>query len=548
MKNLAKKTLDYFIERCPKSGKIVRFRFDTIYARIAFPLVSVLAIIWFLIRVIPKPSRAVYPCQQVALGIGSTFILYLVGALGSLAIYDKIRKKINKTVALGYSAALVLIASFGIGIAQISSSEFVSDVTPPEGVNNPMGKERGIFPGRVVWTQNFDATNWDEKTGMWWDDSNISQAETDKMISQTLQNLTGTNSDKKSWLRLFEYNNIHAGRGRKGYKKGEKIVIKVNMNAIGKQDAEWLDKGYPSPQMLFSLVNQLVEVAGVSGDDIIITDPSRFINGPIVQKLRGTESGELSKIIFEEREAPKLAGFRTAEPDTTSLVWFVMPDGSKYTMCFPKSFTEATYIINYSLVRPHRVFGITSAAKNHFGSVWDFKQNTFNPSFLHAFALWDYPTPNKMNSPHSAPVLLGHQITNRKTMLYLADGLYTAINQGGKVVRMSSFNNDWFSSLLMSQDPVALESVVYDFIASEPNLYSVNPSFNGNQDNQFHECALANKPPSGTFYDPENDGSGLSSLGVHEHWNNAQEKLYSRNMGRDYGIELISTKNQNAYK
>jgi len=89
--------------------------------------------------------------------------------------------------------------SIGFGFAQISKSEFIADLTPPEGVNNPMGEAKGIFPGRVVWTQDFKATNWDGKTGMWWDDNNINQAETDKMISTTLQNLTGAKSDKKAW-------------------------------------------------------------------------------------------------------------------------------------------------------------------------------------------------------------------------------------------------------------------------------------------------------------------------------------------------------------
>jgi hypothetical protein len=208
----------------------------------------------------------------------------------------------------------------------------------------------------------------------------------------------------------------------------------------------------------------------------------------------------------------------------------------------PKSYTEATYIINYSLVRPHRVFGITSAAKNNFGSVWNFDTQKFNPSVLHAFALWDYPTPNKLGDAHCAPVLLGHKINDSKTILYLSDGLYTAYNQSAAIKRMSSFNNDWFSSLLMSQDPVALESVVYDFISNEPNLISGNPSFNGNQDSQFQECALANNPPSGTKYDPENDGTGLQSLGVHEHWNNSEERKYSRNLGKDTGIELLTIK------
>jgi hypothetical protein len=30
------------------------------------------------------------------------------------------------------------------------------------------------------------------------------------------------------------------------------------------------------------------------------------------------------------------------------------------------------------------------------------------------------------------------------------------------------------------------------------------------------------------------------SLGVHEHWNNATDRKYSRNLGKNEGIELVT--------
>ena len=55
---------------------------------------------------------------------------------------------------------------------------------------------------------------------------------------------------------------------------------------------------------------------------------------------------------------------------------------------------------------------------------------------------------------------------------------------------------------------------------------------------------LANDPPSGTFYDPDHATATkrLTSLGVHEHWNNPQDRKYSRNLGIGEGIELVSVK------
>ena len=52
-----------------------------------------------------------------------------------------------------------------------------------------------------------------------------------------------------------------------------------------------------------------------------------------------------------------------------------------------------------------------------------------------------------------------------------------------------------------------------------------------------HVAAQANRPPSGTRYDPEGDGIPLPSLGVAEHWNNPTDKQYS---GK--GIELVYVK------
>jgi len=57
-----------------------------------------------------------------------------------------------------------------------------------------------------------------------------------------------------------------------------------------------------------------------------------------------------------------------------------------------------------------------------------------------------------------------------------------------------------------------------------------------NADNFLHEGARADAPPSGTAYQP--NGRPLASLGVHEHWNNATARQYSRDLGTGEGIEL----------
>ncbi len=148
---------------------------------------------------------------------------------------------------------------------------------------------------------------------------------------------------------------------------------------------------------------------------------------------------------------------------------------------------------------------------------------------------------------------MGHPKLGGKTLLCLIDGLYGGRGWDSRPIRwqLPPFNNNWPSSIFLSQDPVAIDSVAYDFMRSEWTAYTpgadeysninINgyPQMSGTED-YLHEEALANNPPSGTLYDPNHDGGLTHSLGVHEHWNNSIDKQYSRNLGTGEGIELVS--------
>jgi hypothetical protein len=139
--------------------------------------------------------------------------------------------------------------------------------------------------------------------------------------------------------------------------------------------------------------------------------------------------------------------------------------------------------------------------------------------------------------------LMGSKYFDGKCALWLIDALYGCYRHQGNVEKwqMPPFNNDWPSSLFSSQDPVAIDSVAYDFLWTEFNDVGTDhglPHLDGAED-YLHEAAEANDPCSGVFYDPDGDGNGLTSLGVHEHWNNATDKQYSRNLETGNGIELV---------
>jgi hypothetical protein len=133
---------------------------------------------------------------------------------------------------------------------------------------------------------------------------------------------------------------------------------------------------------------------------------------------------------------------------------------------------------------------------------------------------------------------MGHQDLGEKTVLFMTDFLLASETVGeipNHKWKMAPFNDNWPCSLLVSQDGVAIDSVALDFLRNEfPDAIDIEYC-----DMYMHEAANADNPQSGTFYDPEQDGSSLNSLGTHEHWNNANEKKYSRNQGTGFGIELI---------
>src|ERR1700733_545735 len=94
---------------------------------------------------------------------------------------------------------------------------------------SPVGVPRGVVPGRVTWAHDPGAVTWDG-TGSWWKDANNDQAVIERMVSHCIRGLANQKSDAQAWSALFHHFNRTHGRGNAGYKTGEKIAIKANLN------------------------------------------------------------------------------------------------------------------------------------------------------------------------------------------------------------------------------------------------------------------------------------------------------------------------------
>lgn len=508
-------------------------------ARWMLAATGLVSLIWFLVRVIPKPSRAAYPCQRAAFPIASGFVLWAAGAFGSVSLFRRGVRMWNHSRPVLAGALITVAAVLAVGV--------FTTMPPPAAraeANQPMGIGKGIHPGRVVWAHDPAATKWDGPgQGHWWEDSHTIQGPIDRMMAQSLQQLTGEKSDRAAWSALFRnFNQTHGG-GKSGYKKGEKIAIKVNFVGcifteknvnemsydLGGRRIDYMNT---SPQMIRALLRQLVKNAGVSQNDIYAGDPLSLFPNQYYDLL----ASEFPKVHYLDRNGGNEGHPRTkVDASTVPLYWSSRPEG-KAQDYVPLQYVEAKYLINLANLKSHQMAGVTLCAKNHFGSLIRTppQQGYFD---MHASTAGRDPGMGKYRDMVD---LIGHAHLGGKTMLYFIDGLYPGVHPRENAPRKWSsepFKGTWAASLLTSQDPVAVDSVGYDFLWTEWDNY---PRMNG-ADDYLHEAALAEHPPSGTFYDPNHATATerLSSLGVHEHWNSAKDKQYSRNLGKRQGIELV---------
>lgn len=511
------------------------------WASLALPFAGLVSLLWFLIRVLPKPSRASYPCQRAAFPVASGFVVWLTAVVVSSLAYCRARR----LAVQGHWLTAGLLAAVAVALAGVCWSPTVpgarADFVPSDPPNSPMGVGKGIYPGRVVWVHDPAATKWNGVGGHWWDEQNVDQLAVDRMLSHALRNLTGAQNDAAAWDALFRYFNRTHGAGDVGYQPGEKIAIKVNLNEEGYGPAYGGNGRMPSPQVLQSLLAQLFDKVHVSGGNITIYDASRAIADPLYNRIHTNAGANFQSVRFVANTTGN--GRTGAVFAPASPVHFANPSVSPQnhaTAYLPTCVTEASYLIDLALLSAHSMFGVTACGKNWFGSVcWRTNANYspwnggWTPSPLHNFGMRN----NAMSSYNPIVDLMGHPQLGGKTLLFLVDGLYGSDNAITTVLRFRSFGTNWTASVLASQDPLAIDSVALDIVRNEPLLAS-NCAGQG-VDNYLHEGAQAGAPPSGTLYDPGSTGTRLASLGVHEHWNNAANRLYSRNLGRSEGIELI---------
>ena len=181
-----KKIKNWFFKTCPRSGRIVGINKKNVVLKICFPLMGLAALIWFLIRVVPKPSRIAYPCQQVAAPLAFSFLAFFSSTFVGWGAWKKfLQLRSSRNFYKGFAGVLLsgtfYIMSvdnslFGQAIGkQIDNGSDMGTFTPTDKPNAPMGVARGIHPGRVAWAHDPQAAVWDGEHGLYSDADKKSQ-------------------------------------------------------------------------------------------------------------------------------------------------------------------------------------------------------------------------------------------------------------------------------------------------------------------------------------------------------------------------------------
>ena len=492
--------------------------------------------------------------MRVAMSLATGWVTTFIVLVASAFSFHRAKAALQSS-ARGSAMALVALALF----LPLSLSTDVHTAQPQLATvdpNQPIGRARGLFPGRVVWVHDSLATNRNcnpaEYGHGWFLSENSDQARIDTMISEGLRAITGTERDSAAWGSLFRSFNKNRGKGEVGYAAGERIFIKVNATSswsgninpsdFSKVQNEYYGISETSPQVVLSVLRQLVDTAGVPQNAISIADPMRHIYKHCYD-LWGPEFPNVHYLDHDGwngREMPV--------PSPTAVIHFSDQGKSLHSSGgipvlqdnLYSVFEDATYVLNIPMLKGHTYAGMTAFAKNHFGS-----QTQSDASHLH----------NGLVAPPDDPVrtgyglyrvqvdLMGHHLLSGKNLVYIMDALWATDRELDDPVKwdIPPFNGNWMSSIFISLDPVAIESVGYDFLRAEFTEARGLATFvqMDGVDDYLHQAADSTQWPAGIVYDPDGAGHPIASLGVHEHWNNMLDKKYSRNLGTGNGIELF---------
>lgn len=297
----------------------------------------------------------------------------------------------------------------------------------------------------VVHVHHASVSSWNGSSGDYW--NYVSQAKTNQMVEQGIIHLTGISTIASAWRSLLPI-----------YQAGQGIAIKVNFNNTISAGCSAAPTEINALPQLANAVIAGLKSMGVAESDIWIYDgvnrsiPSYFYN-IVHTPYNGVK-------FYDKCHIP----VTHASTDPSATVSFSPPAGVPQPAAekIADVLVNARYLINMPIMKNHSCAGITLGFKNHFGTI-------DNPGGLHNHAFYNDSCGGGAYSNYSPLVDIYKNANIRnKTVLTVGDGIFGAL--GAEDARPSfwtTFNDQIPQSLFFATDPVAIDSVMADFLRAE---------------------------------------------------------------------------------
>jgi hypothetical protein len=389
----------------------------------------------------------------------------LIAGTGSL-IYDQILEyQDNKTLKMHVEHPVL-----GLGSTKVSSLSYMTAEAAP------------VPEHKVVSVYDPEATHWDYGSGYYWD--HVNQDVVNNMVAKGILALTGETNPTDAWGALIPY------------QSGENVALKLNFNNSSNCSERDNDID-PIPETVNAIIDGLKSI-GIPEDNIWIFDasrpiPDRFIEGidhPGVRFYSAvswhTCTGNYYHTTYVDSGSPEATSLSCTQGNLPQDV--IRP---------AQVLVDADHLINVPIFKSHGSY-ITLALKNHYGSV-DYALNDLGS--MHAYFEEGGNSANcPLETNHVLADINNNPHIRDKTRLIIADGLFGNPYTNWKgIKRWGIFGNDDPNILFFSTDPIAISSVMTDYIMAERGW-------------QDHDMLHA--------------GANLG-LGVHEHWDNFENKQYA---------------------
>ncbi|MBN2715807.1 MAG: DUF362 domain-containing protein [Deltaproteobacteria bacterium] len=310
------------------------------------------SLVWFLVRVIPKPSRAAYPCQQAAFPVASAFVLWL-SAIGAAALSLRQTGAVRRWKHGDRTASsLLMIACTCYGCLFFTcsdSDEFVKKELAPTG-----GDESEL--------ESLQDSGLDSDSDSTFESHRDSDVK-DALVAIVKGSVSGQNmslDDIRAMVKIA----VSKSGGLDFIQNGDSVLLKPNLITITTSNNMQLSQhanGVTTDWRIVRSVAELVRDHNPDGEVFVMEGSS--VDTEDAFKQFGYTEENLGDIVDDiiPLEGKQSDGYSCGRPDDSNLV-SVEVNGKSYVV--DRRYRDADVVISLPVLKTHMEAIITGAVKN----------------------------------------------------------------------------------------------------------------------------------------------------------------------------------------